>query len=168
MQLDNFTAELGLIPSGPAGIAETLRVMRRLAREGKTDIQVRTIAARTVQGCDQKDFACEVASVHAFVRDEIRYLLDVDGVETVQAPRVTLQMRAGDCDDKSTLLAAMLLAIGHPCRFVAIGFQPQIYEHVYVETKIGERWIPLETTEPVEVGWQPNPRAVQARMNFWI
>lgn len=168
MHLERFESELSLIPSGPAGIAATLRLMKQFAREGKTDTDVRMTAARLVQGCAQKDYACEVQTLHAFVRDEIRYLNDVDGVETVQTPFVTLTIRAGDCDDKSTLLAALLMSIGHPCRFVAIGFEPNVYAHVYVETKIGARWIPLETTEPVDVGWEPNPKIVQARMTYWI
>lgn len=168
MHLERFESELALIPSGPPGIAATLRLMKQFAREGKTDTAVRVTAARLVQGCDQKDYACEVQTLHAFVRDQIRYLNDVDGVETVQTPFVTLQIRAGDCDDKSTLLAALLMSIGHPCRFQAIGFEPNVYAHVYVETKIGARWISLETTEPVEVGWEPNPKIVQARMVYWI
>jgi transglutaminase-like putative cysteine protease len=71
-------------------------------------------------------------------------------------------MRAGDCDDKSVLLAALLESIGHPTRFVAIGFQPDDFEHVFVETKIADRWISLETTEPVEIGWMP--QHIRARL----
>jgi hypothetical protein len=26
---------------------------------------------------------------------------------------------------------------------------------VYPETKIGEKWVTVETTEPVKVGWEP-------------
>lgn len=151
------------IPSGAAGIRATLRIMRDLVREYKTNVQIRDFAARLVQDLPQKDWAGQVERLHAFARDGIRYIRDVDGVETVQTPLVTLQVRYGDCDDKATLLATMLKSIGHPAQFVAVGFaEPGRFSHVYVETLIGRRWVPLETTMPVAVGWTP-PRVV-ARM----
>ena len=73
---------------------------------------------------------------------------DVNGVETLQTPLVTMEIKQGDCDDQSVLLASLLESIGHPTRFVAIKqnfFGP--YVHVYTETRIGPKWYPLETTE---------------------
>lgn len=152
------TSALAFIPSGRAGIVETLRAMAMLVKEGKKNIRVRERAQALTVACAQKDYACEVRALHAFVRDAVRYIQDVNGVETIAAPEKTLETMSGDCDDKSILLAALLESIGHPCRFVAVGYEPGIYEHVYVETKIGPRWIPLETTEPVAAGWEPpNP-----------
>jgi len=112
----------------------------------------------------QKDYACEVKCLHAYVRDSIRYLQDPVDVERLQSADKTIELGAGDCDDKSILLAALLESIGHPTRFIAIGFEPEIYSHVYVETKIGAEWVPLETTESVEVGWEPDPSLVRARL----
>jgi len=162
------TAQLALIPEGRAGVVETLRVMSRLVRDGKKNLAVRQRAMYLTRSCQQKDYACEVRSLHAFVRDEIRYVNDVRDVETVASPEKTLEFNAGDCDDKATLLAAMLESIGHPTRFIAIGFEPQVFEHVYVETKIGASWIALETTEPVEAGWNPmDSRSVKAYLPFY-
>ncbi len=160
------TAQLALIPSGRAGVVETLRAMAQLAKSGAKSVRVQERAMSLTQSCDQKDFACEVRQLHAFVRDQIRYVQDVDGVETIRAPEKTLEYMAGDCDDKSIMLSALLLSIGHPCRFVAIGYTPGVYEHVYVETKIGARWIALETTEPVNAGWEPPTPA--ARLTHYI
>ena len=141
--------------------------MRALTREGKKTLRIRERAGALTNGCGQKDYACEVKKLHAFVRDQIRYLGDINGVETVTSPEKTLDYGYGDCDDKSVLLASLLESIGHPTRFVAIGFESGIFEHVYVETLIGTRWIALETTEPVEAGWQPDPRIVRARMEMY-
>lgn len=143
---------------------QTLKVMSRMVRDGKKTLPVRNRAIAITQHCQQKDYACEVQTLHSFVRDQIRYVQDITNVETVQEPQKTLEIFAGDCDDKATLLAAMLESIGHPTRFVAIGFEPGIFSHVYVESKIGAGWIPLETTEPVPVGWQPDERLIQARI----
>lgn len=155
---------LSLIPEGKAGILQTLKIMSRLVSGGKKSIQVREKTLSLIRQCGQKDYACEVRALHGFVRDSIRYVQDINGVETVQEPRKTLEYGAGDCDDKSTLLAAMLESIGHPSRFMAIGFEPGIFSHVYVETRIGANWIPLETTEPVEAGWEPDPQMIRARL----
>lgn len=157
-------ATLSLIPEGVAGIRETLKAMTAIVRSYKKSMPVRNMAITLIAGCQQKDWACEVKSVHAFVRDRVRYVNDITDVETVQTPDITLQNRAGDCDDKSTLLAALLESIGHPTRFVAIGFEPTIYSHVYVETRIGDNWIPLETTEPVEAGWSPDPLLIKCKL----
>lgn len=153
------------IPSGAAGVAATLEVMRALAREGRTHPAIRAKAVELVQGLPQKKWIAEIAALHKFVRDRVRYVRDVRDVETVHAADAVLELRSGDCDDKSVLLASLLEAIGHPARFVAVGFEPGRYSHVYVETLVGRspgKWLPLETTEPVEVGWAP--KGVKARM----
>lgn len=164
MHLAEATAVLTTIPDGAQGIDVTLSHMSRLSRDGRKNLQVIQTARALIQNCPPKDWACQVRALHAFVRDQIQYVLDPVDVEMVQTPMVTLDTRAGDCDDKSVLLAALLGAIGHPSRYRAIGFEPGIFCHVYVETKIGDQWIPLETTEPVPVGWEPPPQLVKAQM----
>jgi transglutaminase-like putative cysteine protease len=156
------TQTLKAIPSGVAGVRATLNEMRQLVREYKKNDQVRSTAAEIVSPLQQKNFMGEIKRLHSFVRDQIRYLRDIHNVETLQTPPETLRRKYGDCDDKATLLAAMLEAIGHPSRFVAIGKTPGKFSHVYVETRVGPRWIGLETTEPVEIGWQPSN--IMARM----
>jgi transglutaminase-like putative cysteine protease len=133
--------------------------MRNLARQGSVDSLVRQTAVSLTSQLRQKDWNGEIAALHAFVRDKVRYVRDVMNVETLQTANRTLLNRAGDCDDKSVLLASLLLAIGHPARFVAVGFRnPNSCEHVFVETRADNRggaWIGLETTEPVPPGWSP-------------
>ena len=148
-------ATLHAIPSGPPGIKVTLNLMRRLVREYKTALPIRQTALAVTNGLPQKDWMGEVRNLHAFVRDHIRYVRDVNGVETIQTPLRTLENEAGDCDDKSTLLASLLESIGYPTRFVAMAFRPGKYSHVLPEVRVGRRWIPLETTERKQVGWYP-------------
>lgn len=160
-------ATLQMIPDGAPGIAATLKIMSRIVKEFKKSMTVRNTALSLIASCAQKDWSCEVRNLHAFVRDSIRYVGDITDVETVQTPDKTLELQAGDCDDKSLLLASLLESIGHPTRFTAIGFQPGVYSHVYVETKIGNAWIPLETTEDVEAGWEPDPKIILERMHHY-
>lgn len=149
------TLSLSSIPSGVAGIRATLSRMRLLTRDAKKSLAIRMKAVQLVAGLKQKDFAGEIRAVHAFVRDQIRYVKDVNGVELLHTPEKMLEIGQGDCDDKSMLVAALLESIGYPTRFVAISNAPSKYCHVYAEVKLGTKWLSVEATENVSVGWQP-------------
>lgn len=143
-QRPSFLADL---PEGEAGTAQTLRLMRGLVREYKTSGQVRETALALISGVRQKDWAGEIRAVFDWVRDHIRYTRDINGVETLQTPLATMELGTGDCDDKTTLLCALLESIGHPTRMIAAGYRkPHSYSHVYAETLLGDRWIPLDAT----------------------
>lgn len=142
------------INDGELGTKETLKIMRRLVRDGKKSVVVRSAALSLLYDILQKDYLTEIRRVHEFVQNEIRYVRDINGVETLQTPEKTLELKQGDCDDKSTLAAALLESIGHPTRFIAAGKGGGEYEHVWVESKYGNQWIALETTEPVPLGWK--------------
>jgi len=129
--------------------------MSQLARAGKKSPPVRQLAVDLTRYLPQKDWLGEITALHEFVRDKIRYVKDTRNVETLHTAEKILDNGAGDCDDKSILLASLLESLGHKTRFVAIGFRPGRFSHVYVETYHAGKWIPLETTEPVNVGWSP-------------
>lgn len=150
-----LNSTLQAIPDGKEGTVATLKIMRQLVKAAKTALPIRELAVSLTNGKRSKDWFGEVEAIHAFVQNKVRYVRDVAGVETVQTPEATLKMGAGDCDDKSVLAAALLESIGHPTRFVAVGFKPDDFVHVYPETRIGTSWVSVETTEPVSVGWQP-------------
>lgn len=151
---------LQLIPDGAAGIRATLKVMAKLSREQSVSPLIRQFTQKLVQERQQKDRIGEIRTIGEFVRDCIRYVRDPIGTELVQAPEATMKLQSGDCDDKATLAAAMLQSVGHPVRFVAIGFAPGQFSHVFLETKIhrkngGNPWMAVETTEPWPIGRAP-------------
>jgi len=157
------------IPDGVAGTRATLLIMRDVARQGKRSAPIRLTAAQLINHINSgntKNWHNEIKILHRFVRDRIRYVKDIKGVETIQTPDKTLEFGYGDCDDKSTLLATLLEVIGHPARFVAVGFQPNNYSHVYVETLLGNKWIALETTENVSAGWHPKNIKAKITVNI--
>lgn len=155
---------LQALPDGIAGIKFTLAHMTRYVREYKTDPIIRRLAGTLVEHLPQKDFTGEVEALFDFVQHNIRYLGDIAEVETLQTPLVTLENGFGDCDDKSTLLAALLESINHKTRFIAAGFNGGPIEHVWVQTRIGDQWIGLDATEPNSVGWEP-PGITSARLS---
>ena len=150
-------ARLTTVSDGVPGTVATLKEMRRFAREAVRDPKqkIRTLALDIVSGLPPRSRVLEVKNLHQFVRDEIRYVRDPVGLELVSTPARTLETRQGDCDDKSTLLAALLESIGHPARYKAIGLNGGPFSHVYVETKLGESWVPLETIIDRPMGWYP-------------
>ena len=145
------------IPDGRVGTIATLRIMRQLARAAvrAPNQKIRNTAIQILAGLPPRQWAAEVEHLHSFVRDQIRYLRDPVDVELVATPEKTLELCAGDCDDKATLLAALLEATGHPARFLAIGLNGGPFSHVLTQSKIGPRWISLETIIQKPMGWHP-------------
>lgn len=148
---------LGTVPDGVGGIRATLSLMVRLVNIWKKDPGIRELALNLTRGLPQSDISAEVRALHAFVRDHIRYVNDIEGVETLQTPRATLELQAGDCDDKSVLLASLLASLGRKTRFMAVALAPSTdYSHVLPQVRIGSRWYSLETIRDVPAGWEPS------------
>ncbi len=132
--------------------------MREFARAAIRDPnqQVRLLTLSVIEGVEPRAYAREVRAAQEFVRDHIHYVQDPVDVELVQTCAKTLELQRGDCDDKATLLAAMLESIGHPCKFAAVGFNGEDFSHVMVQSKVGEAWVWLETIlAGVPAGWCP-------------
>ncbi len=155
-----LSATFHSIPEGKAGVLATLDAMKLLVHEYKKSLVIRELALSLTLDNLQKAYFSEVKAIHAYVRDKIRYVKDIRGIETLHTPETLLQLGQGDCDDKSTLTATLLESIGHKTRFEAVGFRPGAFSHVLVSVKLGDKWLPLETTEPVGPGWYP-PRVVE-------
>jgi transglutaminase-like putative cysteine protease len=62
----------------------------------------------------------EAEAVNQWVQRTIEFRGDPVGVEWLQDPVVTLNERAGDCDDQATVVGTLLQALGHPCTAVGI------------------------------------------------
>lgn len=184
--LATIPAQLIPVPSGTAGVRATLRVMVKLAKQYKTHPTIRELAKGLVGSCAPRDQWCEVTQLQHFVRDHVRYTLDVHGVETVQTPLNTLgyieqpdgtwvpngspPVAAGDCDDSSTLLAALLLSIGIPGAFCAVAVNDETeFSHVLVEARLAgvADYVPLETiVAGAEPGWFPPDATCQMLAHF--
>lgn len=131
--------------------------MVKLTKKATNDPQVITLARNIVARVPSKDWRGEVEHVQAWVKNNIRYTLDPISAETIQTPEVTLKQKSGDCDDHAILVGALLGAIGHPVRFRAVSVRqsPQTLCHVYAETRLGNKWVSVETTENWPVGYIP-------------
>lgn len=143
----------------------TLEHMRRYAIDGSRTIEVRRAAIQALDrfGTPAHNPRAAIHAVYRFIQDRIRFVPDPVGTQAIQSPRATLSFGAGNCAQRATLLAAMLMAIGIPARlqFRVIGAnpsQPHLFSHVYVVAG----GIPLDPTYPNNpVGFEyPNPSRV--------
>ena len=148
------------VPRGNRGTLETARIIGRMVFEGAKDFLVRQRAIEIfrIAGVAPKDRFGEIRALFEWVRRNIRYTRDIFQVETLHTARRMLELRAGDCDDMTILLGAMLVATGHPVRLVLAGFRrnrPHSYSHIYLEVRLGSEWIALDPTMEKPLGWSP-------------
>ncbi|WP_409234307.1 transglutaminase-like domain-containing protein [Streptomyces sp. PA5.6] len=149
------------VPSGPAGTARTVGHIRSLILRGAKDMTVRRQAVRLLKarGVRPKDYLGEIAALFTWVRRTVRYTRDPYRVELLHSARRMLQLRAGDCDDMTILLGALLQSVGHQVRIVLVGpdpARPGLFTHVYPEAEYRGRWIALDATMPHPMGWAPD------------
>jgi transglutaminase-like putative cysteine protease len=147
------------VPDGDAGITATVRQMEKLVHgpKGVRSWVVRQAAVEAVRGVERGQ--PEIDSVFEWVRDNIEFRGEYG--ELLQSPEATINLQAGDCDDQSTLIAALLSSLGFETRFrtLAMREDPGEYSHVYAEVrdKRSGEWTPLDTTVQGSFpGWQPD------------
>lgn len=152
-----LSGSVALIPEGSAGIMATVAHMRQLVRQYRANPELRAVALNLLALTPEKDALAEVTTLFEFVRDRIRYAGDVLEVETLTTPDKTLALRAGDCDDKSVLLATLLESVGYVTRFVVTGYNfPGVFEHVYVSAMLSDgSFVALDPSESAGVGFEP-------------
>lgn len=154
------------ISSGDKGTRQTLEHMRRIIYEELKDKKygawMRGLALRITDeaGCKTKEFKCEAKSLFEWVRDNIRWVRDTKGIETLQYPHRTVAFKAGDCDDLTILNGALATSIGIPCMMRAIAANPKnknSYSHVYlmVDPMGNDKWVACDATvKTAGYGWE--------------
>lgn len=155
--------QLVRVPSGKPGTLVTAGIIARMIQEGAKDFVVRQKAIQIFRdyGVPPKDRYGEARALFDWVRRNIRYTRDILGVELLHTPRRMLELKAGDCDDMTILLGAMLLSTGHPVRLALVGFKPHkphAYSHIYPEVNVRRGWIALDATVRRPMGWAPPAR----------
>jgi hypothetical protein len=148
------------IPKGYLGTRKTLQHIQGLIRQGVKDFYVRQRAIDILfeKGIKAKDYLGEINALFLWVQQNIRYTKDPIRLEVLHSAKRILELRAGDCDDMTILLGAMLESIGHPVRLVIVGptpIRPNLFSHIYLEVFYKGQWIPLDATMPYPMGWAP-------------
>lgn len=132
----------------------------RLIREGASDFYVRQKAIDILmgRGVPAKDYLGEIDALFRWVQRHVRYTKDPFRIEVLHSARRMLELKAGDCDDMTIVLGALIKSIGHPVRIVLTGpdpLRPDLFSHIYLEARHHDQWIPLDATMPYGMGWSP-------------
>lgn len=153
----------GPLAPGVKGTRQTLQIMARLVADEGTNPVIRGKALEILKAAGRRSADATLdalGALHDFVANRVRFELDPPQFETLQAPTFTLRYGAGDCDDKATLLGALVNGAGLdvPLRFRVVGAQlahPDRYSHVYVVARHGYRDVPMDATYAgTPMGWQ--------------
>lgn len=145
-------------------IRDTLAIMAMLVRRRRGDQRVREAAHRIVSGAAPLNEYDRMVRVREFIRRSMPFERDPRGTEAINDPLLSLEKiaaygeAAGDCDDASVLIAALLESIGVRTRFAALSVRAdRQLHHVAVEAfdRRAGRWVYLDPYAPHEVGRQP-------------
>ncbi len=141
---------IGWIPAGQSGTDATVAQMKKLIRQGVKDPRIRRHALQILRsvGVSPRDYAGEIRSVYNWVKANVRYTKDPDRLELLTSPQKILELGAGDCDDYTVLLSALLGSLGHTVRIKVGGDVSGLYRHVWPEVQYRGRWIPLDAATP--------------------
>lgn len=64
-------------------------------------------------------------------------------------------MILSNCDDMTTLSLSLLKSVGFPVVIKTVGYQPDMFSHVYGLVFINGRWYPCDTVRPDKyIGWE--------------
>jgi hypothetical protein len=148
------------IPSGLEGARTTAAHIGRLIRDGAGDFYVRQKAIDILieRRVPAKDYLGEIEALFRWVQRHVRYTKDPFRIEVLHSARRMLELKAGDCDDMTIVLGALIKSIGHPVRIVLTGpdpLRPDLFSHIYLEARHHDQWIPLDATMPHGMGWSP-------------
>jgi hypothetical protein len=143
----DINADYSVLPEGGTNAVDaTVQHMVEMAagKWGRESPKIRAAAINLIRGLDPitgQRFASQVASkdywgmaeaIHNWVRDNIMYVKDPVGQETLSYPEETLfNTRAEDCDGQVILEMALLGSVGIQSYPVIVGLYPNHYSHVY-------------------------------------
>jgi hypothetical protein len=138
----DINAEYSNLPEGQdASVDATVQLMSEMAKGkwGARSPKIRALAINIMNKAKvpDKDYFGMAEAIHNYVRDEIRYIKDVVGQETLSYPEETLfNSKAEDCDGKTIAEMALLGSIGIRSYPVVIGLIPNHFSHVYLHIEI--------------------------------
>lgn len=141
--------------------AFTVALIGKAIRDGSSYIPIRNFAASIAATAPRKDYAAQLKAVFDEFLRRWRYVKDPLGTETVTvSPRALFNLvighnggvgrgkGAGDCDDATAAMGALLMSIGFPVRIATIappGWPGGGFTHVFLQALLpGRGWINVD------------------------
>lgn len=150
-------------------IHDRLKQIQEQVWAGYNDPRMRDLALQLTKNCGRDDGPCEIDTIFAAVKRNVRYTGDggpvknmskgtpssglVEATDIYQSPWRTWTSHGGDCDDHVSTIATLLALLGHEVRLrVSAPGRIGDYEHIYAvvgEPKLGpKKWKAVDTTLP--------------------
>src|SRR6185369_12363360 len=108
---------------------------------------IRNLALKIIAdaGCIARDKKCQAIALGSWVQDNVYYVHEMP--ERFQLPDETLRLKAGDCDDATTLVASLLEAVGIPAALVCMRVNGA-WAHIFPSARLEDNSLmPLDTTQ---------------------
>lgn len=146
------------VPSGFKGTKRTIERMWEMAKTDSLRMDIISLARNIIHAnrVNPRDNRKIADTLFLWVKQKVSFVRDPSLAEFVQAPHIIIQNRSGDCDDISTLLMSLNLAVGNRGRFVTIGKSRDKYSHVYLQVQDQQKeWVSYDPVVPKSVpGWE--------------
>jgi hypothetical protein len=152
--------------TGKLPIKERVSLLQDLVAKSVKDPDMRGLALGITSDCEARDGLCEIRSIGAYTKRQIRYTGDiaphklgakgpVESVDLYQSARRTSEYGGGDCDDHAVFNASMLILNGIPAKFRVTSpyrWGKDNFTHIYTMAGLPkgdpQRWIAVDTTLP--------------------
>lgn len=138
-------------------IDEELSYLRDVVEKWRGAPLIRNLAVDIIRstGTAPKDKKSQALAIGQHVQNAIYYVHEMP--ERFQTPAETLRLQAGDCDDTTVLVCALLESIGIPSALVCMNFDEE-WKHIFpCAVMANGTFLPLDTTLSDSVGQVVNP-----------
>lgn len=159
--LRNFSGVMGIpLRRGDAGVEQTICVLKCLIDDAVKDPSVNVKAIQILRDAGVSNFGVmdRLRAFYDWISQPSNFLYVPDPIgpfgpkETLRPARTLFEVKGGDCDDYSALLASLLGSVGIRTRFVTIAADrsaPNDFSHIYPEAEAAPgRWIPMDAARP--------------------
>lgn len=141
--------------------SDVAKFLRRMITQYRGNPIVRERALNIIKGsANQKDKAAQAIAIGEWVQANVYYVHELP--ERFNTPPKTLESMAGDCDDFTTLIGAMLESVGIRSQFIIMNIDGQwrhIFPRALIEPAGGSpsKVIPLDATLDYSIGELTDP-----------
>lgn len=97
-----------------SGVSDEAALLRKMVNQYGADLALKEVALKIIfdEGVKSRDEYEQAIAIAEWVQENIYYVHET--METFQTPFTTLRLRAGDCDDFTVLICALIQTLGIP------------------------------------------------------
>lgn len=140
-------------------IEQRIATIQEMIYKGVKNPRMIKLARQITRNCPERDQMCEARAIYNFTKQHVRYTGDigpvlhpdgrVEGIDLYPTGERTLEFGGEDCDGQAILNATLLANNGHEGILRVVKERgADDWQHIYVGSKIRNRFVALDTTLP--------------------